>query len=53
MFIVKVPISEGVEVGHGAGESEEEGGRWLAKAFIPEWIKEKIREEDARKAEES
>lgn len=28
---------------------EEEGGRWLAKAFVPTWVEDKIREEDEAK----
>lgn len=34
-----------VEAGDGAGESEEEGGRWLAKAFMPAWLEFKLEEE--------
>lgn len=34
-----------VELGDGAGESDEEGGRWLAKAFMPAWLEFKLDEE--------
>lgn len=37
--------SEAVELGEGAGESQEEGGRWLAKAFLPAWLEFKLEEE--------
>ncbi|GAA6028340.1 hypothetical protein JCM8097_006985 [Rhodosporidiobolus ruineniae] len=36
---------EAPELGDGAGESDEEGGRWLAKAFMPEWLEFKLEEE--------
>ncbi|KAI5476327.1 aminomethyltransferase [Pseudohyphozyma bogoriensis] len=44
VFVVKVEVEEGGEVGDGKGESEEEGGRWLAKAFVPEWVGRKLQE---------
>ncbi|TNY24759.1 glycine cleavage T-protein [Rhodotorula diobovata] len=34
-----------VERGDGAGESDEEGGRWLAKGFRTEWLEWKLEEE--------
>ncbi|GAA6001424.1 Iba57p [Rhodotorula paludigena] len=36
---------EVVERGDGAGESDEEGGRWLAKGFKTEWLEFKLEEE--------
>ncbi|GAA5983346.1 hypothetical protein JCM10908_000249 [Rhodotorula pacifica] len=36
---------EPVELGNGAGESDEAGGRWLAKAFMPAWLEFKLEEE--------
>lgn len=58
VFVVKAPVSEtatvgsegeaksdAVELGDGAGESQEEGGRWLAKAFLPAWLEFKLEEE--------
>jgi hypothetical protein len=30
-----------------------EEGRWLAKAFVPEWVAEKLREEAELKAEQA
>lgn len=52
MFVVKPPKSEDGEVGHGEGESEEEGGRWLAKAFGSEWLEQKLEEEARGKFKE-
>ncbi|KAM0791228.1 hypothetical protein ACM66B_005709 [Microbotryomycetes sp. NB124-2] len=52
VFIVKPPAVEGGEIGHGAGESEEEGGRWLAKAFRSEWLNQKLAEESERKQQQ-
>ncbi|GAA5964528.1 hypothetical protein JCM21900_000630 [Sporobolomyces salmonicolor] len=49
VFVVKAPVVDGGEVGDGAGESEEEGGRWLAKAFMPEWVELKLEEEQVSK----
>ncbi|GAA5863274.1 hypothetical protein JCM3774_000839 [Rhodotorula dairenensis] len=34
-----------IELGDGAGESDEAGGRWLAKAFMPAWLEFKLEEE--------
>ncbi|GAA5962511.1 hypothetical protein JCM8115_002104 [Rhodotorula mucilaginosa] len=34
-----------LELGDGAGESDEAGGRWLAKAFMPAWLEFKLEEE--------
>lgn len=58
VFVVKEPVIEvdgSTEVEVSASEEvkvvEKEEGRWLAKAFIPEWIMEK-KKEDARKADE-
>ncbi|KAK4051074.1 ccr4 associated factor [Microbotryomycetes sp. JL221] len=45
VFLVKPPVVEGGEVGHGQGESDEEGGRWLAKAFKSDWLERKLAQE--------
>ncbi|BGP16547.1 hypothetical protein JCM10213_000541 [Rhodosporidiobolus nylandii] len=56
VFVVKAPVEDGKvgggtagreapEIGDGAGESSEEGGRWLAKAFMPDWLAWKLEEE--------
>ena len=50
VFVVKAKIEDGGEVGLGMGESEEEGGRWLAKAFVPAWVTRRLEEEEAKKA---
>ncbi|KAK4054586.1 ccr4 associated factor [Microbotryomycetes sp. JL201] len=52
VFVVKPPVVEGAEVGNGAGESDEEGGRWLAKAFRSEWLDAKLAEESERKQQQ-
>lgn len=51
VFVVKPPKIEAEvgEVGDGRGESEEVGGRWLAKAFRSEWLEGKLREEEEGK----
>ncbi|ORY81734.1 hypothetical protein BCR35DRAFT_303859, partial [Leucosporidium creatinivorum] len=46
VFVVKPPKNEDGEVGHGEGESEEMGGRWLARAFRSEWLEGKLEEEE-------
>ncbi|GAA5833892.1 hypothetical protein JCM9279_001652 [Rhodotorula babjevae] len=38
-----------LERGDGAGESEDEGGRWLAKGFRTEWLEWKLEEEAVAK----
>ncbi|GAA5843400.1 hypothetical protein JCM11251_002469 [Rhodosporidiobolus azoricus] len=54
VFVVKAPVQEegkvgegmdAPEVGDGAGESGEEGGRWFAKGFMPEWLQFRLEEE--------
>ncbi|KAL8293594.1 hypothetical protein RQP46_000295 [Phenoliferia psychrophenolica] len=50
VFVVKAKIEDGGEVGMGMGESDEEGGRWLAKAFVPEWVTRRLEEEEAKKS---
>lgn len=32
------------EPGDGAGENQEEGGRWLAKGFMTDWLEFKLEE---------
>lgn len=49
VFVVKPPVVEGGEVGDGAGESDEEGARWLAKAFLSDWLMEEIMKDEAQK----
>ncbi|GAA6001525.1 hypothetical protein JCM10207_006708 [Rhodosporidiobolus poonsookiae] len=58
VFVVQAPVKEegkvgegrdAPEVGDGAGESSEDGGRWLAKAFMPEWLSWKLEEEELSK----
>ena len=61
VFVVRAPVSnegvvgaggegEGVqERGDGAGESGDEGGRWLAKGFRTEWLEWKLEEEAVAK----
>ncbi|GAA5910555.1 hypothetical protein JCM6882_008556 [Rhodosporidiobolus microsporus] len=58
VFVVKAPVQEegkvgegkeAPEVGDGAGESQEEGGRWFAKGFMPEWLSWKLEEEAVSK----
>ncbi|GAA5975763.1 hypothetical protein JCM11641_005866 [Rhodosporidiobolus odoratus] len=57
VFVVKVSVEDGKvgegkeapEVGDGAGEAGEDGGRWLAKAFMPEWLAWKLEEEQLSK----
>ncbi|GAA5854255.1 hypothetical protein JCM8547_001753 [Rhodosporidiobolus lusitaniae] len=58
VFVVKAPVGEegklgegreAPEQGDGAGENQEEGGRWLAKAFMPDWLAFKLEEEEIRK----
>ncbi|GAA6052906.1 hypothetical protein JCM3770_004402 [Rhodotorula araucariae] len=63
VFVVKAPVDkegavggaaeggkEGVtERGDGAGESDEEGARWLAKGFKTEWLEWKLEEEAVTK----
>lgn len=45
VFVVKPPKVEDGEVGNGEGESEEMGGRWLARGFGSEWLSGKLEEE--------
>ncbi|SGY23447.1 BQ5605_C019g08939 [Microbotryum silenes-dioicae] len=51
VFVVKAELKEGEEQGWGAGESEMEGERWFAKAFLEEggWLSRGLRKERERK----
>lgn len=55
VFVVKPPPpgEDGVELEGEAGmgmDGEEDGGRWLAKAFMTEWVADKLNEDAQRKA---
>ncbi|SCV71883.1 BQ2448_4577 [Microbotryum intermedium] len=54
VFVVKAELGEGEEQGWGAGESEMEGERWFAKAFLQEggWLSRALKEERERKGAE-
>lgn len=50
VLVVNPLLVEGEE-GENGFESGEEGGRWLGKAFVPDWVRERLEEASRAKGE--